>query len=350
LIKIASFFSGCGGMDLGFKTAGFDVIWANDNAASVWETFQANFPNTELSKASIKKIKSADIPEVVGIIGGPPCQSWSNAGTGRGILDQRGLLFFDFIKIIKEKQPLFFVAENVEGLLAERNRNAYDLICSSLQSAGYNVKAQVLNASDYGVAQNRKRVFFVGYREDLDMEFIFPKKNLIKTTVKDAIFDIKDLAIPARQFNQSNFDNCNVPNHEFWQGTYSYIFMSRNRVLSWDALSYTIQASGRQVSIHPQAPEMIRVQKDVRIFQPGSEKLYRRLSVRECARIQSFPDKFKFIYTSLDSGYKMIGNSVPVNLANAIAVKIKEDIRGVLNNIEKCNQSMDLKLRANARS
>lgn len=340
-MNVASFFSGCGGMDLGFENAGFDVVWANDNAASVWETFEANFPGTELIKTSIKKIAASDIPEVTGIIGGPPCQSWSNAGTGRGILDQRGLLFFDYIKIIKEKQPLFFVAENVEGLLSERNKDAYDLIFSSLQSAGYRVTPGVLNGSDYGVPQNRKRIFFVGYREDLNMEFVFPDKNPIKPTVRTAIFDLKDSAIPALQFNQSNFDNCHVANHEYWQGTYSYIFMSRNRVLSWDAPSYTIQASGRQVSIHPQAPEMVKVAKDVRIFAPGFENLYRRLSVRECARIQSFPDNFKFIYNSLDAGYKMIGNSVPVNLANALAVKIGEDLKSIVDS--ECTQNMDFR-------
>ncbi|HWZ36101.1 MAG TPA: DNA cytosine methyltransferase [Mucilaginibacter sp.] len=346
-MKIASFFSGCGGMDLGFKNAGFDVIWANDNAANVWETFEYNFPETQLSKASIKKIAPDDIPQVTGVIGGPPCQSWSNAGSGRGILDQRGILFFDFIKIIKEKQPLFFVAENVEGLLAERNKTSYDLILVNLKAAGYNVTPVVLNGADYGVPQNRKRIFFVGYRGDLDLDFHFPEPQQAKVTVKDAIYDLKDNAIPSLPFNQSNYDNCAVANHEYWRGTYSYIFMSRNRVLSWDAQSYTIQASGRQVSIHPQAPEMVKVAKDVRIFKPGFEHLYRRLSVRECARIQTFPDDFKFIYNSLDAGYKMIGNSVPVNLSNAIAVKIATDLKGVLNP-NRCEQNMDLRLLANA--
>jgi DNA (cytosine-5)-methyltransferase 1 len=348
-MKIASFFSGCGGMDLGFKNAGFDVIWANDNAASVWDTFESNFPETHLSKISIKKINAVDIPEVIGIIGGPPCQSWSNAGSGRGILDHRGLLFFDFIKIIREKQPLFFVAENVEGLLAERNKAAYDLIFSGLKNAGYRVNPQVLNSADYRVPQNRKRVFFVGYREDLDLEFSFPEPAGTIVTVKDKIYDIRNSAIPALNFNQTNLNLCNVPNHEYWQGTYSYIFMSRNRVLSWDKPSYTIQASGRQVSIHPQAPEMVKIAKDVRRFAPGFEHLYRRLTVRECARIQTFPDEFIFKYNSLDAGYKMIGNSVPVNLSNAIATKISSDLMEIVNR-NGCDQNMDLRLQANGQN
>jgi DNA (cytosine-5)-methyltransferase 1 len=346
-MKIASFFSGCGGMDLGFKNAGFDVIWANDNAASVWQTFEYNFPGTELYKGSIKKISPNDIPQVSGIIGGPPCQSWSNAGSGRGILDQRGILFFDYINIIKENQPLFFVAENVEGLLAERNKTSYDLILSNLKAAGYEVTPVVLNSADFGVPQNRRRIFFVGYRNDLNLIFEPPISNNRKITVKDAIFDLKDSALPALPTNQSNFDDCIIANHEYWHGTYSYIFMSRNRVLSWDSQSYTIQASGRQVSIHPQAPPMKKVEKDVMIFQPGFEHLYRRLTVRECARIQTFPDTFKFIYKSLDSGYKMIGNSVPVNLSNAIATKIRADLKEIIDS-DACNQNMDLKLLANA--
>lgn len=205
----------------------------------------------------------------------------------------------------------------------------------------------MLNSADYGVPQNRKRVFFVGYREDLNLYFARPDPLKTKVTVKDAIYDLKDTAIPALTFNQSNHDNCIVPNHEYWQGTYSYIFMSRNRVLSWDAQSYTIQASGRQVSIHPYAPEMKKVAKDVRIFQPGSEHLYRRLSIRECARIQTFPDSFKFIYKSLDAGYKMIGNSVPVNMSNAIAKKVLSDLKEILNS-NRCDQDMDLRLLANA--
>src|SRR5579872_101266 len=159
-MDVVSFFSGCGGLDLGFINAGCKIIWANDNAASVWDTYEQNFPETPLSKVSIKKIKPVDIPNTLGIIGGPPCQSWSNAGSGRGILDPRGLLFFDFIKIIKEKQPLFFVAENVEGLLSERNQDAFKLIHNGLTNAGYNVHPQVINSAWYQVPQNRRRVLF----------------------------------------------------------------------------------------------------------------------------------------------------------------------------------------------
>ena len=109
-------------------------------------------------------------------------------------------------------------------------------------------------------------------------------------------------------------------------GEFSTIFMSRNRVRNWDEQSFTIQAGGRHAPIHPQAPKMKFIEQDIRIFEPGKELLYRRLSVRECARIQTFPDDFIFYYTSVPAGYKMIGNAVPVNLATFLAESIREQL------------------------
>ncbi|WP_316771357.1 DNA cytosine methyltransferase [Pedobacter frigiditerrae] len=324
-MNIASFFSGCGGMDLGFEKAGFNVEFANDNASQVWATFEKNFPNTRLSKVSIKKVNPNDVPNTCGIVGGPPCQSWSNAGSGRGIMDYRGMLFFDYINMIRQKQPLFFVAENVEGLLADRNANAYNMILQNMQEAGYNVTVQLVNAADFGVPQKRKRIFFIGYRDDLDIFFNFPTANQRRVNVKDAIYDLCNSALPAKPLNLTNGSRCNFLNHEYWEGGFSYIFLSRNRVLNWDSQSFTIQASGRQTSLHPQAPEMVKIEKDVRILKPGYEDLYRRLSVRECARLQTFPDDFEFIYSNLNAGYKMIGNSVPVKLSQVIAERICSD-------------------------
>src|SRR5690606_30479258 len=119
---------------------------------------------------------------------------------------------------------------------------------------------------------------------------------------------------------------CAIPNHEYWKGSYSYIFMSRNRVLSWDNAAFTVQASGRQTSLHPDSPPMVKVAKDVRKFIDGKENLYRRLSIRECARLQTFPDDFIFSYDYLEQGYKMVGNSVPVSLASNIAKVIFKDV------------------------
>lgn len=350
-MNIISLFSGCGGMDLGFKEAGFNTIWANDNANSVWETFEKNFPHVTLSRKSLVDVKSDEIPnDFIGIIGGPPCQAWSNAGNGKGFTDKRGALFLDFIRIIDEKKPLFFVAENVEGLLAKRNKDSYKAIKETLENAGngYNLSIKVLNASNYGVPQSRRRVFIVGYQNDMLRCFVFPRENK-EEIVKKHLWDLKDNAIPALQSdgNKTNGKACKIPNHEYWVGGYSYIFMSRNRVLSWDKPSYTVQASGRQTSIHPDAPKMEKVKKDVMRFVEAKSHLYRRLSIRECARLQTFPDGFHFYYESLNAGYKMIGNSVPVNLAFSIAQEIYRDVSIYLDQInrsaEKCLPNTDSK-------
>ena len=175
---------------------------------------------------------------VVGLIGEPPCQSWSEAGSLRGIDDARGQLFYDYIRILREKKPLFFVAKNVSGILA----------------------------------------------------FLFP-------------------------------------NHEYFVGSFSPIYMSRNRVRSWDKPAFTVQASGRQCQLHPQAPKMVKVGKNQQIFVEGKEALYRRLTVREVARVQSFPDDFQLLYSDLNLGYKMVGNAVPVNLAYHLALSIRDALR-----------------------
>ena len=139
--------------------------------------------------------------------------------------------------------------------------------------------------------------------------------------------------MPALEYNNTNGKNCGVPNHEYMIGSFSTIYMSRNRVRSWDEQSFTIQAGGRHAPLHPQAPKMKFIEKNKRIFVPGKEHLYRRLSVRECARIQTFPNDFIFHYKKVAAGYKMIGNAVPVNLAKFLAKSIKSQIE----NAEKLN-------------
>ena len=124
-MKVISLFSGCGGLDLGFEKAGFEIPVANEYDKTIWATFKANHPNTKLIEGDIRSIKEEDFPdEIDGIIGGPPCQSWSEAGSLRGIDDARGQLFFDYIRILKSKQPKFFLAENVSGMLANRHSEA----------------------------------------------------------------------------------------------------------------------------------------------------------------------------------------------------------------------------------
>ena len=330
-MKVISLFSGCGGLDLGFEKAGFDIPVANEFDKTIWDTFEANHPKTKLIKGDIRNTKESDFPdEVDGIIGGPPCQSWSEAGALRGINDDRGKLFFDYIRILKDKQPKFFLAENVSGMLANRHSEAVKNIISMFEECGYDVSITLVNAKDYGVAQERKRVFYIGFRKDLHIDFKFPegstKDDNKKLILRDIIWDLKDTAVPAGEKNHRNPEAIN--NNEYFTGAYSTIFMSRNRVKSWNEQGYTVQASGRQCQLHPQAPKMVKVGKNDCRFVEGKEDLYRRMTVREVARLQGFPDDFNFIYDVVDTGYKMIGNAVPVNLAYEIAMAIKQTLEG----------------------
>lgn len=326
-MKVISLFSGCGGLDLGFEMAGFDIPVANEYDSSIWATFEANHPKTRLIKGDIRNISATEFPtDVDGIIGGPPCQSWSEAGSHKGIDDVRGQLFYDYIRIIREVKPKFFLAENVSGMLANRHSEAVQNIIALLNEIGYNTTLTLVNAKDYGVAEERKRIFYIGFREDLGIEFQFPKGSTTddakKLTLKDVIWDLQETAVPSGSKNHRNPNAIN--NNEYFTGAFSPIFMSRNRVKSWDEQGFTVQASGRQCQLHPQAPKMQKVDTNVFRFVPNKEYLYRRMTVREVARIQGFPDSFKFIYELVNDGYKMVGNAVPVNLAYEIAIAIKK--------------------------
>ncbi len=329
-MDIVSFFAGAGGLDLGFSRAGFNVVWANEYDKDIWQTYEKNHPHTRLDKRSIVEIDAADVPDCDGIIGGPPCQSWSAAGALRGITDKRGQLFFDFIRILKAKRPKFFLAENVAGMLQAKHKTALENIISMFEECGYTLSLQLLNASDFGIPQDRKRLFFVGYRDDLGRAFQFPephtKETLQKITLADAISDLQYNAVPAKEKNYTNKAHCIVPNHEYMIGGFSSIYMSRNRVRHWHEPSFTIQAGARHAPMHPQAPKMLFVEKDKRMFVEEARHLYRRLTVRECARIQTFPDDFLFCYEHVAAGYKMVGNAVPVLLAEQLARVIGQDL------------------------
>lgn len=334
-MNVISLFSGCGGLDLGFERAGFHIPVANEFDPTIYETFKINHPKTHLIEGDIRQVTKEDIApyidgEVDGIIGGPPCQSWSEAGALRGIEDARGKLFYDYIRLLKEFAPKFFLAENVSGMLANRHSEAVQNILHMFEEAGYDVSLTLVNAKNYGVAEERKRVFYIGFRKDLNIQFVFPKGSTeeedAKLTLRDIIWDLQDTAVPAGPKNHHNPEAVN--NNEYFTGAFSPIFMSRNRVKGWDEQAFTVQASGRQCQLHPQAPKMQKFGKDDCRFVEGSEHLYRRMTIREIARIQGFPDDFQFLYKETNNAYKMIGNAVPVNLAYEIATAIKLFLQG----------------------
>ena len=187
------------------------------------------------------------------------------------------------------------------------------------EDAGYNVTYKLLKASDYGIAQDRERVFFVGMK---NVKFKFNTIISTPKTLRNVIYDIKDTVVKSNGWLRN--ENTVINSHEYLAeetNGYSSQFMSRNRVRTWDEFGYTVVSSARHVTLHPGCPVMTKVQKDLFRFEPGYD--YRRLSVRECARIQSFPDSFKLEYTRINNGYKMIGNAVPPELALVVANNIR---------------------------
>lgn len=309
MLKTVALFAGCGGLDLGFENAGFDIIWANDNNKKVEETYRYNHKNTKIIIKSLVEIDSENIPECDVIIGGPPCQSWSLAGAMKGKDDSRGQLFYEYVRVIKDKKPKAFVAENVKGIISKAHIESFNEIVNMFRNLGYIVTYKLVNAKDYGVPQDRERVFIVGIRNDLNISYKFPEKthgegNYI--TLENAIGDLR-----------------NDPG-EWMEGSFSPIFMSRNRRRNWNEVGFTVQASGRQTQIHPDSPEMEKIEKDKWDFKDEINRKVRRMSVRECARIQTFPDEFKFLGNPINENYKMIGNAVPVKLAEIVAENLKE--------------------------
>lgn len=332
--NVVSLFSGAGGLDLGFEKAGFFIVWANEFDKDIWATYRANHKKTYLCTKSICDVDASEIPDCVGIIGGPPCQSWSEGGAKRGINDKRGQLFFDYIRILKAKRPLFFLAENVSGMLLDRHHAALEEIKKQFMEAGYNLSFTPVNAWDYGVPQDRERVLFVGYRKDIGKTFKMPTPIPLekRKTIRDAIGDLENI-MPGMRKNGlvEQTHKLAIPNHEFMTGGFSSIFMSRNRVRAWDEPAFTVQAGGRQSQLHPSAPKMVKIDEDKFEFKKGAEAKYRRISVREAARIQTFPDTFIFHYDNIAHGYKMIGNAVPVELAKIVAKQIRKDLEDFLN-------------------
>lgn len=311
-IEVVSLFSGCGGLDLGFEQAGFKTVYANEYDNRVAATYAANFPGVPLDTRDVRSLRVAELPAFRGIIGSPPCQSWSAAGAHRGAEDPRGRLFFVYADLIQEAQPEFFVAENVAGMLQGSKQEVFQYLIGVLQGCGYQVSHKLVDCAHYGVPQNRERVFIVGLRKDkFATPFEFPEPTFESSTLRDAIGDLP-MAVPAGGL-------VNAPNHEYATGGWSPNFLSRQRVRSWDEPSYTIPASGRHVPLHPSASKMIPAGRDKFEFDPDSSAPYRRLSVRECARIQTFPDEHKLVYDNVTAGYLMIGNAVPVRMSRIIA-------------------------------
>lgn len=309
--SLVSLFAGAGGLDIGFERQGFKTIWANDLDKDACTTHRI-WSKTEVVCGDITKINLKDIPDSQIITGGFPCQGFSLAGP-RKIDDKRNVLYKYFVKLVEAKQPLAFIAENVKGLITLGAGAILEAILEDFSSKGYNVFPTLVNAADYEVPQDRYRVILMGFRKDLGIVLHkFPEPSRKRITLKEAL---KGLPGP------NNYDICHA--------SFSSRYMSRNRKRDWNEVSYTIPAMAKQVTLHPNSPDMIKLGEDEWKF--GDKGVSRRFSWQEAARIQTFPDNMEF-FGDLTSKYKQIGNAVPVKLAEVIAA----DLACVLN---KCLNS-----------
>lgn len=331
--KLVSLFSGCGGLDVGFEQAGFHRVWANDFDSDAQATFRLNLG--DIDGRDIRDVPAKDIPDADIIIAGFPCQPFSNAGNRKGVKDSRGMLYSECLRIIKDKKPKVFLFENVKGLMSSKyidGRNLVDVIAGDVEDMDYVVTYRVVNAVDYGVPQRRERLIMIGVRKDLNVKFSFPQPTPISEKQKLKYV----LDIPASVPNQVSWPLSPqamsmlpyIPEGGSWKdipydklpprlkrirdNMAKYHAPKFYRRFGMDEINGTVTASAQPENcgiIHP--------------------ILNRRFTIREVARIQSFPDDFEFYDSTLKeitASYKVIGNAVPCKLAKAIATGIMEQV------------------------
>jgi len=299
IVKVTSLFSGAGGLDLGLIQAGNEVIWANDIDKDAVATYSENI-GKHIVCADIRDIDIADIPEADVIVGGFPCQGFSQANLLRTAGDERNQLYKFFYNAVKNKQPKFFIAENVRGILSIGEGNTIKQIVSDFENTGYNVNVNLVNVADYGVPQIRQRVFIIGQRRDLDGNafFVFPEKTHGKNngllpwvTIMEALAHYPDPDEPNDYIN-----------HVYSSYKVEYRNFTGHRKTDPNKPSPTILARGNGKGGVCAIPHY---------------NGRRRLTIRESAAIQTFPDSFGFV-GRMNSCYRQIGNAVPVRFAQLL--------------------------------
>lgn len=324
-------FAGCGGLALGLEQAGFDSLMLNDFDSQACQTLKHNRPDWNVVCDDITKLSSKDLLKETGLThgeldllsGGYPCQTFSYAGKKMGMEDVRGTMFFHFAQILKQFYPKMFLAENVKGLVNHDDGKTLKTMIDVFTEVGYNVQYKVLNAWEYGVAQKRERVVIIGIRKDLDIQYEFPKPHEYKPTLKDALKDVpKSIGAKYPQSKVKIFDlvpqgGCwrHLPQDiakEYMKGSYHLGGGKTGiaRRIAWNEPSLTLTCSPAQKQTDRCHPEETRP-----------------FTVREYARIQSFPDDWAFSGT-ITNQYKQIGNAVPVNFAKEIGLTIYKALKG----------------------
>lgn len=301
-MTVISLFSGAGGLDLGLVRAGHRIVWANDFDAAAVETYRLNIGD-HIVLGDIKDIDPSTIPDADVVVGGFPCQGFSQANLRRTVGDERNKLYTFFLRTVKAKKPVFFIAENVKGILSLGGGAVVKRIMDDFEAAGYRVERRLVNMADYGVPQMRQRVIFVGQRKDVSEDFLFhfpkpgfgPSRSRPWRTIRAALERFPDPDVPNR-----------VKNHVYSAYKLAFRNFTGHRPTDPDKPCPTILARGNGGGGVCAIPHY-----------NGK----RRLTIRESAAIQTFPDSFEFC-GAMNACYRQIGNAVPVLFAEKLGLEL----------------------------
>lgn len=318
MYKVVSLFAGCGGCDQGivgnfdfngkhYKKLPYKIVYAIDVDKKALNTHEKNFNCKKIVCGDVKEISSDEIPDCDVIIGGFPCQSFSTVNPTKDPFDDRANLYKQMVRIVKDKQPKVFIAENVKGLMTLHKGSIFNKVREAFEEAGYTLSCKLLNAADYGVPQKRERVIVVGIRNDISKTFEFPKPTNVGNWVPLSVA-VPELAISDERyyFSQRAVQGMkNAKNN-----------MKRGLAQDLTQPSLTVTSHLAKVSLNSRDPVLLVDEK---------KELYRRFTPREAARIQSFPETFEFVGSETDA-YRQIGNAVPPVLFWYIANEVLEYI------------------------
>ena len=301
-LKVASLFCGCGGTDVGllggfdflgkkYDTNNMEIVYANDIDDNACNIFEENF-GIKPDNRDIREVKSEEIPDFDILTGGFPCQSFSIVAQNPkrlGVKDERGKLFFEMCRILREKQPKCFIAENVKGLLTANKRSAFPLIMEEFEKSGYDVTYSILNSAEYGVPQKRERVIIVGFRKDLGIKFSFPDIALKEEDLYEPLSSVIENTVDEKYFFSERAVAGMMRNRES---------MNKGRAQDVSKPCNTVGAHLAKVSLNSTDPVLMIGER------------YRRFTPREVVRIQSFPEDFKLV-GSETAQYRALGNAIP---------------------------------------
>ena len=316
-LKVASLFCGCGGTDVGllgnFEFLGkeyasneLEIVYANDIDDNACDIFKENF-GIEPDNRDIREVETKEIPEFDILTGGFPCQSFSIIAQNPkrlGVKDERGKLFFEMCRILREKKPKCFIAENVKGILTANQKSAFPIIIEEFEKSGYDVKYAVLNSAHYGVPQKRERVIIVGFRKDLGINFKFP----------DEVIKSETEFTPLSAVIEDNVDEKYFFSKRAVDGMMKKrASMNKGRAQDITKPCNTVGAHLAKVSLNSTDPVLYVNER------------YRRFIPREVARIQSFPESFKLVGNE-SAQYRALGNAIPPVMFWYVAKEVREEL------------------------